>query len=83
MTKDEYLYDEWVDVMMGRKHVIGGIFTQSQWTEFSTINSMVQDLFHKKHAGSYEYEKLKPEIRQIVKQVVSMTLFYKEQYVGK
>jgi hypothetical protein len=68
---------------MGRKHVLGGIFTLSQWAELSTINSMVQDLFYKKHAGSYEYEKLKPEIRQIVKQVVSMTLFYKEQYVGK
>lgn len=70
--KDEYLYDCWVDEMMG-KNAVGNIFIPTEWAKYKTISSLVENLYHKKH---FDDAKNVPEIRRVIAEIVSMVMFY-------
>lgn len=71
-------FQEWID-----KIHMKGKFASKPWSflankdyaRFSMVRNLVQDLYHRRQSGKYEYHKNKPEITRIVVEAVAMTLF--------
>ena len=72
-------YEEWVDEMhckIKNPKPLNFIFgCPKRYEKYSTIRSLVQDLFYKKHSDQFEYHKYQPEIREIINEVVAMVMF--------
>ena len=80
-TTDQVKYREWVDELLMRKHTpdpFNEIVYPTKYAEYSLIRSMVSRLYRDEHNG-YDYHKNLPDIERVIADVVSMTLFYKEQ----
>ncbi len=81
-------YDEWVDEMIGRNckhqqyeyfHNCSNCFNPRKYVEYKTLLSLVEDLYHKKHSDDLKYYEHRDEIRRIMSEVISMSMFIKEQ----
>ena len=71
-------YEDWIDKMQLRVEYSfepWSYIGNEQYARFKTVRSIVQDLFHRKHSGTYEYAKNQPEIKRTIEEAVAMTLF--------
>lgn len=80
-------YEEWVDEMLGKKckckpyefYPYGcGCLDPRKYNEYKTLLSLVNDLYHKKHSDDLKYYEHRDEIRRIISEVISMSMFIKE-----
>lgn len=81
VDSDVYKFDMWVEAMQGRdKYSLEEpIFIPKKYNRYSSIRTLVDDLYHRKYGKSKEYAKNQPEIRKMIATIVAMTLFIEEQ----
>lgn len=68
-------FDKWVEKLQGRCPV----FDPKDYREYALISAQVDQLYKDKYGNNKKYAENQSEIRKILKNVVAMTLFYKNQ----
>ena len=80
--KDEYLYEKWIDELLCRSGDCPEPLrpmSNRKYVELNTLNCLVNNLYYELHKDEREYHKHKPMIRRLIKDVISMTMFYQER----
>lgn len=75
-------FDKWVEKLQGRcpeDFRIGcPVFDPKDYQEYALISAQVDQLYKDKYGGNKKYAENQPEIRRMIKNIVAMTLFYKQ-----
>lgn len=85
-SSDEVSFDDWIDEMQMKKRFEckpWALISNERYSKFSLLKSCVSDLFYKKHSHKYKFHKYQPELREILAEVVAMTMFYQEELENK
>lgn len=82
---DVELYQEWVDKLLCRNTTCSyypfehyDLCDNTNYAKYKTLTALVENLFHDKHHLEHKYHKDLPEIRNIIKEVVAMTMYIQE-----
>ena len=82
---DVELFQDWVDKLQCRNVSCNhypfehcGLCDPTDYAKYRTLTALVENLFHDKHHLDRKYHEDKPEIRNLIKEVVAMTMYIQE-----